>query len=238
MGNYVSEIIEDGAREMRILLPGAAFGTFEAYCAALHDWSRKMNLTAVTGEIDTARLHFLDSLALLRIMDFTGARVIDVGSGAGFPGLPLLIAEPTIALTLLDATEKRVDFLRELCDTLLLNAECKYGRAEELSHESEMREQFDIVVSRAVAKLNVLCELCLPFVRIGGAFIAMKGADAAKESAESASAARALGAELEQCVEYTVPGVDAFRAAVIVRKVAPTPVEYPRRYAKIKRSPL
>jgi len=251
-------IIESGAAELGINLPPLASAAFAKYRAYLEDQGQKFNLTAITDAEDVARLHFLDSLALLKACDFKGTRVIDVGSGAGLPGVPLKIAEPTIVLTLLDATKKRVDFLSGLCTILEIDATCMHARAEEaarprgqhgrsdiaapcveeVSRPQELRENFDIVVSRAVAQMNLLCELCLPFVRVGGLFVAMKSADSADELAEARSAIERLGAETQGCIDYQIPGTDLTHRAVIIRKTSRTPGGYPRRFAKIQRVPL
>ncbi|MCL2401116.1 MAG: 16S rRNA (guanine(527)-N(7))-methyltransferase RsmG [Oscillospiraceae bacterium] len=234
----LAEILTAGANALDISLSSGAFAAFDAYYHLLEDENRRQNLTALSGADEIARLHFLDSLALLRFAAFDGARVIDVGSGAGFPGLPLKIAMPSIDLTLLDATDKRVQFMENLCAELGIPAECLHSRAEELSHESEQRELYDIAVSRAVARLPELCELCLPLVKPGGVFLAMKSADSDEEIAESRNAIETLGAEFPpNCADYTLPGGDA-RRVVVIRKISPTPTQYPRRFAKIKRSPL
>ena len=238
MGN-IAQIVTLGAQELGLTLPPGAPEQFETYYQILTERGKNVNLTAVAGEEDVARLHFLDSIALLNAADFTNARVIDVGSGAGFPGVPLKIAQPSLELTLLDATGKRVDFLSELCTELGIEASFLHARAEESSHEPEHREQYDVAVSRAVARMNVLCELCLPFVRPGGKFIAMKSLDGmADELAETAPALEKLGAELCGQYSYTIPGTDITHCAAVVRKLSPTPGEYPRRFARIKKQPL
>jgi 16S rRNA (guanine527-N7)-methyltransferase len=211
---------------------------FEKYYQFLKERAECMNLTSINGAEDTARLHFLDSLALLKAAPFTGTRVIDIGSGAGFPGVPLKIAEPSIDLTLLDATGKKVAFLSELCDTLNIKALCIHARAEDIASEQDMRERYDIAVSRAVARLNALCELCLPFVQTGGLFIAMKGIATEDEIDDAGSAMVILGAELQECFDYTVPGTDVTHRAVLIRKLSATPGKYPRRFSKISKSPL
>ena len=196
-----------------------------------------MNLTAITEPAEVARLHFLDSLALLKLADFRGKRVVDVGCGAGFPGVPLLIGEPSIRLSLLDSTAKRMQWLSdELLPALGLEAECLTGRAEELIEGR--RETYDLCVSRAVARLNVLCELCLPFVRVGGAFLAMKGPEHADELEEARRAIRLLGGELESENDYTIPGTEIVHSVIVIRKLAETPKNYPRRWAQIKKQPL
>lgn len=233
----MDEILQDGFAALGLSFGPAAAAAFRGYYGLLESRSAVTNLTAIRGEADTARLHFLDSCALLRAADFAGKRVIDVGTGAGFPGLPLKIARPDIRLTLLDSLGKRVDFLREVCAALGLNdVACVAARAEEAP--PELRERFDIAVSRAVARLAVLCELCLPFVAVGGVFIAMKGPDCAEEAAEAGAAASALGGGEIRLLPYEIPGADVGRTAVLIRKTAPTPAQYPRRWAKISRRPL
>ena len=159
-----------------------------------------------------------------------------MGSGAGFPGLPLKILEPGIRLTLLDAQQKRVGFLSEVCAALgFSDVACIHARAEELT---TLRGQFDFALARAVARLNVLAELCLPYVGVGGAFLALKGPGAAEELAEAQRAFRLLGADVEDVIDYAVPGETLRHNIVVLRKTAPTPKQYPRRFAQIKKSPL
>lgn len=207
--------------------------------------NRDVNLTAITEPREVATLHFLDSLALLPLLAERLAAqevsVIDVGTGAGFPGLPLAIAEPRLHVTLLDATRKRVDFLGDVARELALtNVSCVHARAEEYAHSlfSANLPLFDVAVSRAVARLNVLAELCLPLVRVGGDFIAMKSADSDAELAEAERAFELLGGEVLRVVDYLVPETEVTHRAIIIRKVAPTPPEYPRRFKKIQTSPL
>jgi len=230
--------IEDGGPGDFPGVDSSAASAFGKYYAFLEKRGKVVNLTAITGVEDVSRLHFLDSIALLKAAQFAGARVIDVGSGAGFPGVPLKIAEPTIDLTLLDATGKRIEFLSELCAVLAIDASCVHARAEDAAHNSDMREKYDVALSRAVAQLNVLCELCLPFVRIGGLFLAMKGPDSSDELAQSQNAIRTLGGELQECFEYKIPGTEITHSAVVIRKTSPTPDKYPRRFARIQKGPL
>ena len=224
-----------GAQALGLELSDAQIAAFARYCDLLIEKNAVMNLTAITAPAEIARLHFLDSLALLRLADFREKRVLDVGCGAGFPGVPLLLGEPSVRLSLLDSTAKRMQWLSdELLPALGLTAECLTGRAEELIEGR--RETFDLCVSRAVARLNVLCELCLPYVRVGGSFLAMKGPAAADELAEAEKAIRILGGRLREIAEY--PLGDAVHRVVVIDKTRPTPAKYPRRYAKIKQQPL
>ena len=184
-----------------------------------------------------AKLHFLDCAALLGAVDFKGKKLIDVGTGAGFPGLALKIAEPDMELTLLDSLNKRIDFLRETCDLLGFgDVDCIHARAEEAP--KELRGAFDIVSSRAVARLNLLCELCLPFLKVGGVFVAMKGPECREEVQEAEKAMKLLGAELQSIYEYQIPGTDICHSAVIIKKTKPTHPQYPRKWAQIKKKPL
>ena len=196
-----------------------------------------MNLTAISGEEDSARLHFLDCAALLKEADFAGRRVIDVGTGAGFPGLALKVACPSIELTLLDSLDKRVRFLQTLCKKLgFADVQCLHARAEEAP--AQLRQSCDIAVSRAVARLNLLCELCLPFVKVGGLFLAMKGPGAEEELNEAKRAIAALGGKAEGIRIYDVPGTELEHNVIVIRKVRDTPNRYPRRWAQMKKQPL
>lgn len=234
----MSGIALQGTSEFDINLPPGTGAAFGAYYDLLKARSENMNLTAISGTEDVTRLHFLDSLALAQCVPFKNTKVIDIGSGAGFPGVPLKINEPTIDLTLLDATGKRVAFLKELCALLNIDAVILHARAEDAAHLPELREKYDICVSRAVARLNILCELCLPFVKTGGFFIAMKSTSLDEELDAANGAIIALGAGQKGCTDYTIPGTDITHRAVLIQKLSDTPDLYPRRYAKIKKSPL
>ena len=199
--------------------------------------NRVMNLTAITDPVDVVTLHLLDCAVLLRMEDFRGKRVVDVGPGAGFPGMPLRLLEPDFDLTLLDSLGKRVAFLQEVCNAMALQrVTCVHARAEEFA--AQERERFDLAVSRAVAPLNVLCELSLPLVRVGGSFLAMKSVDCGEELQSAKSAISQLGGQLEGCEDYTIPGTDVTHRVVRIRKVRPTPKTFPRAFAKIKKNPL
>lgn len=210
-----------------------------AFCRfgqALIEKNQVMNLTAITDPQAVARLHFLDCIALLNFADFSGKTVIDVGCGAGFPGVPLKIAEPTLQLTLLDSLNKRIAWLSELLPALDIQAQCVAARAED--YAASHREQYDIAVSRAVARLNLLSELCLPLVAVGGVFLAMKSVDSEEELSQAARAIGLLGGNVEQIADYTVPGTDTRHRTVVIRKVKKTPSQYPRRFSKMKQAPL
>jgi 16S rRNA (guanine527-N7)-methyltransferase len=235
------EIVTRGARHLGVTLPDGAAAAFETYGAFLAEKNRVMNLTAITGETEIAALHFLDSLALLTLPSFDtlpdGAKITDVGSGAGFPGLPIAIARPKHNVTLLDALQKRVIFLRELCATLAVpNVTCVHARAEE--YAATARGTQDIVLSRAVAKLNVLCELCLPLVKVGGCFIAMKSDDCDDEINDARNAIDILAGGAVESVDYVIPEVNIIHRAVIITKTRETPDMYPRRFKLISTRPL
>lgn len=231
------QILKDGFEALGLPFTEEMSDRFRKYYDYLTEKNSVMNLTAITGEEETSRLHFLDCAALSSVYNFSGASVIDVGTGAGFPGLPLKIAVPDISLTLLDSHKKRMTFLEETCCKLeLKEVRCISERAEETT--SDIGGSFDIAVSRAVARLNILCELCMPFVHVGGVFIAMKGPDCAEELAEASKAISILGGKTPEIKKYTIPGTDIVHSAVIIEKVKPTPADYPRQFGRIKKAPL
>ena len=193
-----------------------------------------MNLTAITEPGQVAKLHLLDSLTVLTSGDFAGKKLIDVGCGAGFPGVPLAIGCPELDVTLLDSLGKRVHWLEEILPQLGVKATCITARAEEAV--ADRRERYDIATSRAVARLNILLELTAPYVKVGGRVIAMKGMAAREELEECGNAIKKLGLKLEDVREFPVDGTN--HALIVLRKVAHTPPAYPRRYAKIKQNPL
>ena len=223
-----------GLPQLGLSLPEDTQKTLCAFGAAVVKQNEVMNLTAITEPEAVAKLHLLDSLSVLATADLKGRKLIDVGCGAGFPGVPLAIACPEAKITLLDSLGKRVKWLEETLPTLGVSAECVTARAEEAV--ADRRETYDFATSRAVARLNILLELTAPYVKVGGAVLAMKGVLAKEELAEAQSAIRKLGLKLEQVKEFPIDGTA--HAVIVLRKVAPTPKQYPRRYAKIKQSPL
>ena len=199
--------------------------------------NKVMNLTAITEPHDVATLHFLDSVAMLTLADLKGKKMADIGTGAGFPGMPLRIVEPSLRLTLLDSLNKRIDFLKEVCADLGLNdVECIHGRAEEFA--ANHREDYDIVTSRAVANLQMLSELCLPLVKVGGYFLSMKAVDSEEEANAAKNAIKTLGGQIEKVVDYAIPGTDVQHRLIFIKKIKETPKKYPRAFAKIKKNPL
>ena len=205
-----------------------------AFGRAMVKQNEVMNLTGITEDEAVAKMHLLDSLTVLSTADLAGKSLIDVGCGAGFPGVPLAIAAPTAKITLLDSLGKRMKWLEEVLPTLGVSAECVTARAEEAV--VTRRESYDFATSRAVARLNILLELTAPFVKVGGAVLAMKGSAAAEELEEAKGAIAKLGLKLESLHHFPVDGAD--HAVIVLRKVKPTPAQYPRRYAKIKQFPL
>ncbi len=228
----MKETLRAGLPALGLTLSEAQLDTLCAFAGALLEKNRVMNLTAITEPEAVVRLHLLDSLTLLDAADFCEKTVVDVGCGAGFPGVPLKIAEPSIKLTLLDSLGKRMNWLAETLPGLGVAADCVTARAEDWGR----RECFDLAVSRAVARLNILAELCLPLVKVGGRFLAMKGPGSELELAEARNALKLLGGKLSVVHDYPIGG--ASHRVVVIEKVSATPEKYPRRFPKIKPSPL
>ncbi len=229
-------VLAASAQSLGVTLPDGATERFRAYYDFLEERNRVMDLTAVAGEEETALRHFGDSLTPLLCEDLRDKRLLDVGSGAGFPGLPLLLAEPGLHLTLLDSQGKRVRFLEELCAHLGVEAECLQARAEEQALLPGYRESFDVVTSRAVARLSLLGELCVPFLKVGGCFLAMKAEDCGEELEEARPGLGTLGGKVEAIREFTVG--ETRRKILVIRKDRPTPKGYPRKYARMVKKPL
>ena len=233
----MEERIAAGLAQLGLTPPPGTAAKLARYGEMLIEQNKVMNLTAITDPDQVASLHMLDCAALLRYGNLKGASLIDVGTGAGFPGMPLQILQPRAKLTLLDSLGKRIHFLQEACEVLgLQKTQCIHARAEEFAREH--RQGFDYATSRAVAALNVLCELALPLVKVGGAFLAMKSVDSDEELRQAKSAIAQLGGVVESVHNYTIPSTDVSHRLVIIRKVKPTPASFPRPFAKIKKSPL
>ena len=230
----MEQTLKAGLEKLGLSLPEERQKTLCAFARAMVRQNEVMNLTAITEDTQVAKLHLLDSLTVLCCADLRGKTLIDVGCGAGFPGVPLAIACPEAKITLLDSLGKRVKWLEEILPQLSISAQCVTARAEEAV--VQRRETYDYATSRAVARLNILLELTAPYVKVGGAVLAMKGAAAKEELSECAGAIKKLGLKLEAVREFPVDGTS--HAVIVLRKVAPTPRQYPRRYAKIKQSPL
>lgn len=226
-----------GAWELE--LPDSARGQFRIYTKELLGWNAVMNLTAIVEPEEIALKHFADSLAVLKFAaPPRGAKLADVGCGAGFPGVPLKLARPDLTLTCMDGQNKRVTFLRTLSQRLGTEFACVHARAEEAGRQAAFREAFDLVTARAVADLRTLCEYCLPLVKPGGAFLALKGAEVGEELARAQRAVSLLGGRAEAAVPYALPGSGDGRTLVVLRKIKSTPGVYPRASAKIAKAPL
>jgi len=250
------ELLREGARLLGLTVNAERLASFERYYQELAAWNERFNLTAITDYADVQCRHFLDSLSCLLAFprrENGGAEIadtvplqlaphqicLDVGSGAGFPGLPIKIMLPDTRMTLLEATAKKVTFLQHVVGVLGLDdVRIIHGRAEEVAHDPEERGKYDVVLARAVASLPTLAEYCLPFCRIGGRFIAQKAEDAADEVAAAAEAVAILGGELREVKRVLVPGIAEPRSLVVYLKVRPTPHDYPRRPGLPTRRPL
>ena len=235
------EIIASGLAELGLLdrVPKEAPEQLAEYGRLMLEKNQVMNLTAIKEPEGVARLHMLDSAALLLWGDFAGKTLIDVGTGAGLPGIPLKILVPSLQVTLLDSLGKRVDWLNEVCAQLGLEGiRAVHGRAEELALDPAYREQFSLAAARAVASLRLLCELCLPYVQVGGTFLSMKSAGSGPELQEAARCIQILGGQTGRALDYAVPGTDRLHRIVPIQKRIPTPRGYPRRWAKIQKQPL
>ena len=242
----MKDILIGGLKEMGLTPPEGAVDKLCQYAQLLLEQNQVMNLTAITDPTDVARLHFLASAAILTWQDpktgrsgLQGKSAVDVGTGAGFPGMVLKILEPSLSLTLVDSLGKRVTWLEKVCEELSLDGvRCFHGRAEELALEKDFRDGFDVAVSRAVASFPLLCELCLPYVRPGGVFLAMKSVESTAETDGGAEAVKRLGGKALPYFDYPIPGADVTHRLVPVEKVAPTPKGLPRSWGKIKKTPL
>jgi 16S rRNA (guanine527-N7)-methyltransferase len=211
---------------------------FRVYATLLVEWNEKINLTAVVDPEGIAAKHFLDSILILKYYDIPqGEKIIDIGTGAGFPGVPLKIMRPDLNLTLLDGLNKRLVFLTEVTQKLGLEAEIVHARAEEAARRKQFRTAFGFATARAVAAMPVLCEYCLPFLRMDGVFAAMKGPDAEEEGKSAKRAVSLLGCKTEKTVKYTLPAGDG-RTLFLIRRNGPLAETYPRHGSKISKKPL
>lgn len=211
---------------------------FLTYSDMLVEWNNKCNLTAILDPEGITIKHFYDSVFPFMALDIPqNAKIIDVGTGAGFPSVPLAIMRNDLKLTLLDSLNKRINFLCELTDTLEVNAECVHGRAEEFGQKADFREKFDIATARAVASLPELCEYCLPFVKVGGYFVSLKGSNGLEEISNSFNAISTLGGEVVEKNSYTLPNNDG-RTLVVIKKISHTPTKYPRNKGQMTKKPL
>ena len=237
----MEQIISAGLEELGLTgrVPEDAPEKLARYGQLLLEKNQVMNLTAIRERSGVARLHMLDCAALLNCADFSGKTLIDVGTGAGFPGMVLKLLVPSLELTLLDSLNKRLDWLAQLGGALdVQGMRTVHARAEDAGQDPALRERFDFATARAVAALPLLCELCLPFVKVGGLFLAMKSTASDGETADAAAAFHTLGGQVRQRFDYAIPGTEVVHRVVMVEKISPTPPKYPRRWGKIQRSPL
>lgn len=234
----MKQTLQRHCRQCGIPLTEAMLSAFQRYGELLIDWNSRMNLTAITDPEEIAVKHFLDSLLLLKACEpERGAGLLDVGAGAGFPSLPLKIARPDLDVTMLDSLQKRIGFLEEVTGALGLPCRFLHGRAEDFAHLETHRERYDLVTARAVAALRVLSEYCLPYVKVGGRFLAMKGASVEEELREAENAIRCLGGEVESQQSFTLPD-GGKRGILVIRKISRSSPKYPRTPGKITKAPL
>ena len=237
----VHEILRQGFAEYKLTesIDSQSIQNLERFCQCLLEKNQVMNLTAIREPEGVARLHFLDCAALLQYCDFEHKSLIDVGTGAGFPGMVLKMLVPSLDVTLLDSLNKRLDWLAETCEELQLKGvRIVHARAEEQALVKGFRDGFDIAAARAVADLRLLCELCLPFVKVGGQFLAMKSANSGQELEDAAHAIKLLGGRIAAVKDYPLPGTEIIHRLIVVEKLAPTLKGYPRRWAKMQKEPL
>lgn len=235
----IKDIIKSATADFKITLSNTQLEQLEKYYQLLIEWNEKINLTAITDEQGVAVKHFADSLSLFNCVDIPeNSTVIDVGTGAGFPGIVLKIARPDIQLTLLDSLQKRLNFIDAVLSQLGLNATLIHSRAEDGGQDIDLRENYDFVVSRAVARLNVLAEYCLPYTRLGGSFVALKGPDAENEIADGKRAVQILGGKIKKTHSFSLPFDGGERTILEIEKISPTPDKYPRTNGKIKSKSL
>lgn len=223
------QMLKDLSRKLNIDLTNEQVEQFEGYQNLLLEWNEKINLTAITEENDIIIKHFIDSMTVSKY--FKGNdKVIDVGTGAGFPGVPLKIVDKTLKITLLDSLNKRINYLNDVIEKLRFdNVETIHGRAEELSRNSKYREQYDVATARAVANLKTLSEYCLPFVKVGGYFVCMKGSDIEEELSNAKSHIEVLGGKIEEIENFVLPDTDMKRNIIVIKKIKNTDKKYPRK---------
>ncbi len=233
-------ILEDGCQAFGVTLTDKQIEQFEKYYELLVEWNKVMNLTGITEFDEVMQKHFVDSVAAAKYAEMEKVnRLIDVGTGAGFPGIPLKIVYPHIQVTLLDSLNKRIKFLEEVVDNLgLTGIETVHGRAEDAAKKAEYREQFDLSVSRAVANLASLTEYCLPFVKVGGKFVSYKSVSVDEEITQSKKAVYVLGGEIGKVEKFNLPESDMERSLVIIEKKRSTPKKYPRKAGMPTKEPL
>lgn len=232
-------ILKEESKKFGIILKNSQVQKFKIYMDYLLEYNSHTNLTAIKDPGDVMIKHFIDSMILNNFLDIKNeCKVIDIGTGAGFPGVPLKILREDINLTLIDSLNKRVVFLKELMKKIGLEADVFHGRAEEFGQNIKFREKFDLAVSRAVAPLNVLCEYCLPYVKLGGCFVALKGPDIEEEIESAKKSLQILGGKIQKCESFVLPLDKGSRSIIIIKKTNDTPKNYPRSNSQISKKPL
>lgn len=230
---------EEGLKSLEINLTEIQKEQFIRYYDILIEWNKIMNLTAITDFVEVVQKHFIDSLTIVKAMSIDNKKIIDIGTGAGFPGIPLKIAFPSTQIVLLDSLNKRINFLNEVIEILdLKDIETIHGRAEDYGKNSQYREQFDLCVSRAVANLSSLSEYCIPFVKTGGCFISYKSGKAIEEMDAAQNAIKLLGGKVLNTTEFSLPNTDMQRTLITIGKIITTPKKYPRSAGKPSKEPL
>lgn len=231
------ELLKASCESLGIVITDEAVDRFDKYAEMLVDYNNKVNLTAITAPDDIVIKHFVDSLCLMKFVVLDGKRIIDVGTGAGFPGAALLCANPELDITMIDSVNKKLDFIRFLVKELGLAANIITIRAEDAAKKPEFRERFDVVTSRAVASLNVLSEYSVPLVRVGGVFAPLKAVLSSEEDQRGCGAIANLGAKVVEKKQYIIPD-GSEREIIIAKKISQTPSKYPRAFAQISKKPL
>ncbi|MBV1757851.1 MAG: 16S rRNA (guanine(527)-N(7))-methyltransferase RsmG [Dethiosulfatibacter sp.] len=236
----MSNLLETLFRQSNISFTPQQINRFMSYEKLIQEWNQNINITAITESMDIYIKHFIDSVVINQhITEKQPYSLIDVGTGGGFPGIPMKIMDETIQLTLLDSLNKRIAFLQTVVETLdLRDVKLIHGRAEDFGSNVDFREKYDVATSRAVAAINVLSEYCLPFVKVGGVFIALKGENVEDELKNGEKAVKLLGGEIENVIKYVIPGTDIGRSVVIIKKIAAIPDKYPRKAGTPSRKPL
>jgi len=234
----MKEKLKEISKEINIELSEGQLAQFKKYMDLLLEWNEKINLTAITEEDEVVLKHFVDSMTVLKYID-EGASIVDVGTGAGFPGIPVSIAKDDVNVTLVDSLNKRINFLQEVISEInLTNIKAIHSRAEDFGQNKEHREKYDISVSRAVANLSVLVEYLLPLVKVGGKCICMKGSEVEEEITNAKFAIKELGGKIEVVEEFYLPGTDIKRNIIVIRKEKETPKKYPRKSGTPSKQPL
>lgn len=239
MDGFISKsLLKEKAEMFHVKLDETALERFDIYAKLLVEWNEKINLTAITDPEGIVIKHFVDSLTIFDCVNIkSGAKVIDVGTGAGFPGLAMLICRPDLDITLMDSTKKRLTVIEDILSHLSLNANVVHCRAEEAGKMSEFREKYDFAVARAVTNLRDLAEYCLPFVKVGGKFVPMKGAKAQEEISQAKTALKVLGGEIQEIKSFELFDFGE-RNIIDIKKISPTPAKYPRPSAKMAKNPI